>query len=64
MKLRRRQRKRIRLIALTEEVSEKPSIDFVLWFAPMKSVLIKCSKLRKEKYKMGIGKCDVGKSCV
>ena len=56
--------KRIRLITLTKEVSEKSSRDFVFWFTFMENILIKCSKLRKEKYKMGIGKCDVGKSCV
>jgi hypothetical protein len=44
--------KRFWLIALTKEVSEKPSIDFVLWFTFMTSVLIKHSKLRKEKHKM------------
>ena len=44
--------KRFWLIALTKEVSEKPSIDFVLWFTFMTSVLIKHSKLRKEKYKI------------
>jgi hypothetical protein len=44
--------KRFILIELTKEVSKKPSIDFVLWFALMKSVLIKHSKLRKEKYKI------------
>ena len=38
--------KRFRSIALTKEVSEKPSIDFVLWFTLMKRVLIKHSKLR------------------
>ena len=41
--------KRFILIALTKEVSKKPSIDFVLWFTLMKSILMKCSKLRKEK---------------
>jgi hypothetical protein len=44
--------KRFQLIALTKEVSEKPNIDFVLWFALMKIILMKRSKLRKEKYKM------------
>ena len=44
--------KRLRLIALTKEVSEMPIIDFVLWLSLMKSVLNKCSKLRKEKYKI------------
>ena len=42
--------KRLRLIALTKEVSEKPSIDFVLWFTLIKSVLIKHSKHKKGKY--------------
>ena len=37
------------LITLTKEVSKKPSIDFVLWFTLMKSILIKHSKLRKKK---------------
>ena len=44
--------KRIRLIALTKEVSKKPSRDFVLWLSLMKRSLSKHSKLRKEKYKM------------
>jgi hypothetical protein len=44
--------KRIRLIALTKEVSEKPSVDFVLWFTLIKCVLIKYSKIKKKKYKM------------
>jgi hypothetical protein len=44
--------KRIRLISLTKEVSEKPSMDFLLWFTVMKRVLIKCSKLKKKKCKM------------
>jgi hypothetical protein len=43
--------KRLRLIALTKEVSKKPSRDFVLWLSLMKS-LNKHSKLRKEKYKI------------
>jgi hypothetical protein len=43
--------KRIRLITLTKKVTEKPSIDFALWFTLTKNVLIKHSKLRKEKYK-------------
>jgi hypothetical protein len=34
------------------EVSEKPSIGFVLQFTLMKNVLIKHSKHRKKKYKM------------
>lgn len=36
-------------IALRKEISKKQSIDSALWFALMKSVLIKHSKLRKEK---------------
>ena len=43
--------KRLRLIALTKEVSKKPSRDFILWLSLMKS-LNKHSKLRKEKYKI------------
>jgi len=43
--------KRLRLIALTKEVSETPIIDVVLWLSLMKSILNKHSKLRKEKYK-------------
>ena len=42
--------KRFILIALTKEVSKKPSRDFVLWLSLMKSILNKRSKLRKEKY--------------
>jgi hypothetical protein len=44
--------KRLRLIALTKEVSKTPIIDSVLWLSLMKSTLSKCSKLRKEKYKI------------
>jgi hypothetical protein len=44
--------KRLRLIALTKEVSKKPSKDFVLWLSLMKRSLNKHSKLRKEKYKI------------
>ena len=44
--------KRLRLIALTKEVSETPIIDFVLWLSLMKSILNKHNKLRKEKYKI------------
>ena len=40
---------RLRLIALTKEVSEMFIIDFALCLSLMKSVLKKCSKLRKEK---------------
>jgi hypothetical protein len=45
--------KRHKLIALTKEVSKKPSIDFVLWFNPMKSLFIHHSKhmLNKEQSK-------------
>ena len=38
--------KRLRLIALTKEVSETPIIDSVLWLSLVKSILNKCSKLR------------------
>jgi hypothetical protein len=44
--------KRLRLIALTKEVSETPIIDFILWLSLMKNILNKHSKLRKEKYKI------------
>ena len=44
--------KRLRLIALTKEVSEMPIIDFVLWLNLMKSILNKHSKMRKGKYKI------------
>ena len=44
--------KRFILIALTNEVSKKPSKDFVLWLSLMKRSLNKHSKLRKEKYKI------------
>ena len=40
------------LIALTKEVSKKPSRDFVLCLSLMKRSLNKHSKLRKEKYKI------------
>ena len=33
-------------------ISKKQSIDSVLWFTLMKSVLIEHSKLRKEKYQI------------
>ena len=42
----------IALIALTEEVSKKPSRDFVLWLSLTKRSLNKHSKLRKLKYKI------------
>jgi hypothetical protein len=44
--------KRLRLIALTKEVSKKPSRDFVLWLSLMKRSWNKHIKLRKEKYKI------------
>ena len=44
--------KRLRLIALTKEVSEPPIINFVLWLNFMKNILNKYSKLRKEKCKI------------
>ena len=42
--------KRLRLIAMTKEVSKKLSRDFILWLSLMKRSLNKHSKLRKEKY--------------
>ena len=44
--------KRLRLIALTKEVSETPIIDFFLLLSLMKSILMKKGKLRKEKSKI------------
>ena len=44
--------RRLRLIALTKEVSETPIIDFVLWLSLIKNILNKRSKLGKEKYKI------------
>jgi hypothetical protein len=44
--------KRIRLIALKKEGSEKPSKYIFLWFILMKNILIKHSKLKKKKYKI------------
>jgi hypothetical protein len=41
--------KRFILIALTKEISKKQNRDFVFWISLMKSVLNKCSKLRKKK---------------
>ena len=41
--------KTLRLILLTKEVSESPTIDFVLWVSLMKSILNNLSKMRKEK---------------
>jgi hypothetical protein len=43
--------KRLRLIALTKEVSKYPSKDFVLWLSLIKRSLNKHSKLRKENIK-------------
>lgn len=42
----------IRLIALTKEVLNPLSLDSVLWFTLRRSVLIKCSNLRKQRFKM------------
>jgi hypothetical protein len=44
--------KRLGLIALTKEVSKKPSRDFVLWLSLTKRSLNKHNKLRKAKYKI------------
>jgi len=44
--------KRLRLIALTKEVSGTPITEFDLWLSLMKNILNKHSKLRKEKYKI------------
>ena len=41
--------KKCQLIALTKEISEKPSTDFVLLLILMKNILMKISKLRKRK---------------
>ena len=45
-------KKRLRLTALTKEVSEPPIINFVLWLNFIKNILNKYSKLRKEKCKI------------
>jgi hypothetical protein len=42
--------KRLKLIALANEVLKMPSRDFVLWLSLMKRSLNKHCKLRKEKY--------------
>jgi hypothetical protein len=42
----------IALIALTKEVSKKPSRDFVLWLSLTKRNLNQHSKLKKAKYKI------------
>jgi hypothetical protein len=44
--------KRPILTVLTKEGSKKPSRDFLFWFSLMKNVLMKRSKLRKEKIKI------------
>jgi hypothetical protein len=44
--------KRLRLIALTKEVSERPIIDFAFWLSLMKSILNNHNKLRKENFKI------------
>jgi hypothetical protein len=44
--------KRFILVAVTKEVAKKSSGNFFLCLSLMKSVLIKRSKLRKEKYKI------------
>ena len=47
--------KKLKLIALTIEVSEMFIIDFVLWLSLMKSILNKYSKLEKKNIKYMIG---------
>ena len=44
--------KSFRLAELAKEISKQPSIDSVLWFTLMKSILMKWNKFRKEKCKM------------
>lgn len=44
--------RRFRLVSLRKEVFKKPSIDSILWFTLMKSILIRPNKLRKKKNKM------------
>jgi hypothetical protein len=43
---------RFRLIALTKVVTKPQSLDSALWFTPMRNILVKHSKLRKENFKM------------
>ena len=43
---------RVQLITLTKEVSKEPSLDSVVWFSLVKNILIKCSKLKKKKFKI------------
>jgi hypothetical protein len=52
--------KRFVLITLTKEVSETPIIDVVLWLSLMKSILNKCSKLKRKniKYMVQVLKWD------
>ena len=42
---------------MTKAVSKQPSLDYVVWFMLIKSILIKCSKFRKEKHKLYGSKC-------
>ena len=47
--------RKLRLIALTKEVSKQPGVNSVVWslkFTLMKSILMKRSNLKKEKYKL------------
>jgi hypothetical protein len=44
--------KRLRLIALTKEVSKKTNRGFILWLSLMKRSLNKHSKVKKENYKI------------
>ena len=44
--------KRLRLIALTKKIAKQSNLNSVLWFSVIKSVLMKCSELKKKKYKM------------
>ena len=44
--------KRLRLIALTKEVSKQPSRDSVLWLSLTKRILNKYRKLRKAKFEI------------
>ena len=43
--------KRFKLITLTKEISKQPSLDAISR-SPLRNMLIKHSKLRKEKYKI------------
>jgi hypothetical protein len=44
--------KKLRLIALTKGVSDMPIRDLGPWLGLMKSILINCGQLRKEKCKI------------